>query len=444
MKSPKRKVNAYRYTATVIILSTICLFCCCSHFNDDDLAYKATTIPSCISDKSQSMKECSVLFNADVIIPETEEYSIIEAKMRFFSDNDILYYIELLTGLNGNLYSSWELSKTDWRRRLLWAKQDNDDEKTPSYIIAYLQEQIEQAPLFVDKYTQTIKEFPYNALARGYLETGSSDVAMFTFIRGGNTFTYLRNYDDLIMGKGLLESNQNSIENVNMQEYYDWLIPDKPDISYEEAYSLSQHYLQAMGIDLELYYSEPCTVVRQRAKKSIGWVFTFTRNYSGLQAQFFDGQWVYINPDAPPAVGAPWNQEVCIMAFDKDGLCKLWWQGAASTSKCESVDLEEFGDIKSSINQQLYQMYGTHKNGVGVGLDIVVEKIELGICLIATNNLVHYGEYIPTWYVNYKYKWRSDKDTDNLWSAGQIMFSGVDGRYIEPRVLDRTICSLKE
>ncbi len=89
-------------------------------------------------------------------------------------------------------------------------------------------------------------------------------------------------------------------------------------------------------------------------------------------------------------------------------------------------------------------MYGTHKNGVGAGLDIVVERVELGISLIATNNLIHYDEYIPTWYVSYKYKWRSDKDIYNLWSAGQIMFSGVDGRYIEPRVLDSTIRSLKE
>ena len=263
-------------------------------------------------------------------------------------------------------------------------------------------------------------------------------------IRGGNTFTYLRNYDDLIMGKGLLASNQNSAENVNMQEYYDWLMPNKPNISYEDAYNLSQHYLQAMGIDLELHYSEPCTIVRQQVKKSVGWTFTFTRNCSGLQAQFLDGQWVYINPDAPPAAGAPWNQEVCIMAFDKDGLCKLWWQGAVSTSESKSVEVEEVEDIKKNIRQQLYQMYGTHKNGVGAGLDIVVERVELGISLIATNNLIHYGEYIPTWYVSYKYKWRSDKDIDNLWSAGQIMFSGVDGRYIAPRVFDSTIRSLKE
>lgn len=165
-------------------------------------------------------------------------------------------------------------------------------------------------------------------------------------IRGGNTFTYLRNYDDLIMGKGLLASNQNSAENVNMQEYYDWLMPNKPNISYEDAYNLSQHYLQAMGIDLELHYSEPCTIVRQQVKKNVGWTFTFTRNCSGLQAQFLDGQWVYINPDAPPAAGAPWNQDVCIMAFDKDGLCKLWWQGAVSTSESKSVELEEVEDIK--------------------------------------------------------------------------------------------------
>lgn len=392
------------------------------------------------------MGTCSVLLNADVVMPKIKEYTIVGAKMRFFSDKDILNYIDLLadSDSNSDLYSSWELSKTDWRRRLLWANQNDSNEKPPSSLIAYLQEQIEQTPSFADKHTKAITEFPYNILSCGYLETDSDDVAMFTFIRGGNTFTYLRNYDDLIMGKGLLASNQNSAENVNMQEYYDWLMPNKPNISYEDAYNLSQHYLQAMGIDLELHYSEPCTIVRQQVKKSVGWTFTFTRNCSGLQAQFLDGQWVYINPDAPPAAGAPWNQEVCIMAFDKDGLCKLWWQGAVSTSESKSVELEEVEDIKKNIRQQLYQMYGTHKNGVGAGLDIVVERVELGISLIATNNLIHYGEYIPTWYVSYKYKWRSDKDIDNLWSAGQIMFSGVDGRYIEPRVLDSTIRSLKE
>ena len=362
--------------------------------------------------------------------------------MRVFSDNDILNYIELLADSGSAFYSRWELSKTDWERRLLWAEQGEGDEKVPSTLIAYLQEQIEQAPVFVEKPTRTITEFPYKLLSQGYMETGGGNVAMFTFIRGGNTFTYFRNFDDLIIGKELLESNQKSTENDDMQEYYDWLKPDKPDVSYEDAYNSAQKYLHAMGIDLELYYSEPCTVVRQRVRKNVGWAFTFTRNHSGLQAQFSDGQWVYINPDAPPAVGAPGEQEVCVMVFDEDGLCKLWWQGATNTVECISVELKEFSDIKKNIIEQLYQIYGTHKNGAGAGLDIVVERVELGICLIATNNMMHYGEYIPTWYVNYSYKWRNCKDIKSLWSMSQIMFSAIDGRYIEPRVLNETIGSL--
>ena len=71
MKFQKREAATYRNTVTVIVLSAICLFCSCSNFSDNGSAYK-----------SESMGTCSVLLNADVVMPKIKEYTIVGAKMK--------------------------------------------------------------------------------------------------------------------------------------------------------------------------------------------------------------------------------------------------------------------------------------------------------------------------------------------------------------------------
>lgn len=84
-------------------------------------------------------------------------------------------------------------------------------------------------------------------------------------------------------------------------------MPHTFSVSYEEAIEEAESYLSSMGIKLELYFSEPCTVLNYGMAKSDGWKFVFTKRVWDLQSQFEDGQWSYANPEKLPAVGAPWD-----------------------------------------------------------------------------------------------------------------------------------------
>ena len=124
------------------------------------------------------------------------------------------------------------------------------------------------------------------------------------------------------------------------------------------------------------------------------------------------------------------------MAVDKEGICSINWMGASQikSTLAETVQLEKFDVIKDRIANQLNFVYGTHENANGIGLDIKVDKIELGISLLSEKNRTDVGQYLPTWYVSFKWKWRDDQDSEKNWNEDQIMFNEIDGSYVEPRV----------
>jgi hypothetical protein len=177
-------------------------------------------------------------------------------------------------------------------------------------------------------------------------------------------------------------------------EHFSWIQPGEPEISQENAYSEALKYIDEMGIGLEIYAAEPCTVLVNQVKKSTGWQFAFTRSISKLQAQYNDIG-LMVSPFSVPSYGAPWLQEMCRIVVDKDGLCILWWQGASEISNviASSVQLESFNNIEQRIVNQLNYMYGTHENGSGYGLDIKITEIRLGISLISEKDKTDSGIY---------------------------------------------------
>ena len=177
--------------------------------------------------------------------------------------------------------------------------------------------------------------------------------------------------------------------------------------------------------------------------KSVGWSFTFTRVISNAQTRY-DLSGFGIDENAMPSYGAPWDVEECTIGIDKDGLCFLEYKGASTISReiQNSVELEKFDVIVERIANQLSYIYGTVTRGNGIGVDIVISEIELGVGLISVKNETDIGIYIPTWYVDYYIKWSDQEDIEKNWELNTIIFNAIDGSYIEPRVTNEKLMSM--
>ena len=385
-------------------------------------------VPEHVCETFEDFKKLKVTFNADVIVPDATAYPVTEVNKRIFSDDELISFIELLTG-NKELYSEWNLTKEEWQQMITEVKPFVASGQVSHDWLDTLEDYYDKATTNAEKPLIEISELSTDTFSTIYVPTDSNSVSKCTFERDGNQFIYYRNM--------FLEAYPASLyakfdEDFDTKENFKWMQPGEPEISQEDAYDKALEYLSVMNIDLNLYSAELCTVLVNQVKKSAGWEFTFTRSISNLMTQFHnDG--TMVNPDSLPSYGAPWEREVLKIVIDNEGLCKLMWQGASEISSAdnESAQLEPFEEIIDRIANQLNYILGTQDRD-GIGVEIEVTKIELGISLISVKNQINTGVYIPTWYINFKSKW-SDENEDG-WFSEQIMFSALDGSYIEPRI----------
>ena len=252
----------------------------------------------------------------------------------------------------------------------------------------------------------------------------------------GNSFTYYRYEDTTIVEKSMCEYNLLNCESEDEKEEILWLMPD-PKTALEDSLSIALQCIHEFNIPLDLLYYEPCTIITDYINRSDGWTFVFTKQNNGLFAQIKDGQWYYINPDSPPCAGSPWGQEFCSITVDQGGVCAFSWTGASTELKrisSSSIMLKNNTEIKPIIEKQLTEIYKDHINGKGSHLSIQVVSVNAGLSLISVDENSKIGQYVPSWYVDYRYKWSDAEDIPGNWEQGQIIFNAINGNYIEPRI----------
>ncbi len=289
-----------------------------------------------------------------------------------------------------------------------------------------LQEQCKSASSVVENAPLNIDDVITGKQQEIFIKNSSGIVSQ--IFMGTNSFGYKRNIFMSVIPKSWTDEQMQG-ENI-------WYVPGEPEISKDVAYEKAVEYINKMNIGLVFYSTEPCSLVTDSIDLHTGWTLVFTKKISNLQAEYRDGVNTRVNPDALPSYGAPWPPEVLIMAVDKEGICSISWMGASKieSTLAETAELEKFDEIKNRIANQLNFISGTDENANGFGLDIEVNKIELGISLLSEKNKSDVGQYLPTWYVSFKWKWRDQQDSDENWSEDQIMFNAIDGSYVEPRV----------
>lgn len=147
-----------------------------------------------------------------------------------------------------------------------------------------------------------------------------------------------------------------------------------------------------------------------------------------------------INPSSYPSYGAPWGEEILQLIIDADGLSLLKCQGCSNIDKTISstVILEDFNTIKENAIKQLNSMYGTTMNGNNKGLEININKFELGIDMIAVKDQPDIGQYVPSWRISYEQNWEDSEEIFNQ----EIILDATDGKYIEPRITTADLMSI--
>lgn len=374
----------------------------------------------------------------DICVPANNKVFFANTRRKHFSDEEILSFIQKLPGETSQLYSVYEMSKEEWQQIIDKAMAGN------SFLTSV--NSIQQRVNSSAKEDSIILPFAITDLSAGVLKEiyflNNEKVSVCSIIRDGDMFTYFRDMHMIIVGEALCMDGILNDKQGNVNDYEHWLLPDNPDITRDDAFQIAQSYLNALGIDLDIFYEEPCTILNYGLIKSTGWKFIFTRNICGFKSQFGDGQWCIVDPNHLPVVGAPWEQEVCVITVDGDGLCQIWWQGATEVITVEnsSGELYPFSTIRQGIDERIWSLF-VDKDHVNLKLEVQITNVQLGIAMIAIDSYYEEGKYIPCWYIDFKHRWNY-KNGNSSWENDQIVFSAIDGSYIEPRIKDAKLKEL--
>lgn len=377
-------------------------------------------------------------WTTDDPIQVNDEIETCVVQKETFSADRISSMLSALVGENYVLCKQYVRSKQEW---LDMATQMEAAEHVSEDVLNEIKEKAIHAPENPSYEPIRLTEASDGEMAATILERDGG-VSYALFDMGGNSFSYYRSEDIQFVGKDVCEQNLLFCSSDFEKEHLLWLMPH-PTISEKDSLATAADYIEKMDIPLRLFYYEPCTIITDSVIRSNGWKFIFTKQSNGYAAQFWDGQWYYINPDAPPVSGSSWGEEVCSVVIDENGVCAFSWIGASrEISRNKNDKLLPDSEMKSVIDAQLFKIYKDHSYREGVYLDLQITKIEAGISLISVNESPNLGQYVPSWYISYRYKWNDDEDIPESWEQDQIIFNMINGDYIEPRVTEEKLNSI--
>jgi len=273
-------------------------------------------VPKHITTDYIEIGKMKLAFNADIIVPETTAYPVVEVTKRTFSDEYLLALVKRFAGSNDELYSEWNLTKQDWIDKQIKFKQKEPDQKLAPDYLNYLQQMQDEAEEEVQNPLVKISELSTELFSPVFVRTDNGTVALFMLSRDGNDFAYFRDMN-MEQAPASLYGDDDFDEELETIEQFNWRQPKEPEISQDDAFAQALKYIDELKIDLDLYEAEPCTFLLDVVEKSVGWKFTFTRKLSDAQVQY-DLRGFCIDKNAMPSYAAPWNVEVCKIGIDKD------------------------------------------------------------------------------------------------------------------------------
>lgn len=434
----KQKISCAAVVAISVLCSALLAACHCrsvsEHLYFKTIAQTANSgidVPNILtSDLYLTESGLNIAFDAQVNVTDVQKYSVATTKRKKHSDEEIQKYIYELTG-SDEIYSEWIYPRDFWEEKLKKTIPFYEMNWVSEEYISIIKEKANSFPEDPINVPVDLSDYPVNMLSKAYVCSDPNTISIIHFSRNSNTFIFFRNeflsvYTDSEFSEGQFDPSYET------KEHFLWRKPGTPRITQDKGLKIALDVLSALNVDLTLYKSQSCSIITDQIDKNTGWLYTFTRNISGIQSQFEQG-WVYVNPKFVPSYAAPWNEEFLRVAVDEDGIAMVWWSGASEITgiPIQNAKLLNFDEVHYNIKSHLESIYGSHTNGNN-NLKIVVSNIALTMSMISLDNTDKTGVYVPSWVITFDKYWNNEPDI--LLGTEQIIINSLDGSYIEPRM----------
>lgn len=367
--------------------------------------------------------------------------TIVQCQKKRLTVDEYSSIINSLIGEDYRIYRNFAPSK-EYYKNILSTIQESDAPINLDSCTTYLNDMIEHSD-FLPEGELISLDNSISSIGEICLEDENHSYHYMNIEQDDMFLSYFKNKNMVVVGRDMCVYNEQRAKDSQDQIWIQWAFPKDPALSYESAQSKAEQFVETHEIKLSLLKSEPCTIIYDYVNRSYGWRFYFTKEVDGLFSKFDDGKWYYVNPKHLPDNVAPWSQEMCVIVVDCDGICEFIWQGASvELNRTNTALNSDYHYLNNVIKKTIIDVYTTSLPEEKGNIDIIINNIDLGISMIETES--GDGVYVPSWYVDFKYKWETYEDKDVNWENDLLIINAISCQYIEPRITKKKLLEIKE
>ena len=380
---------------------------------------------------SKTESGLTIVFDAEVIVPEASAYSIVELEQVQYSQEEIAALMDLFAP-DANWINGMEQTKSDlieMNYRIQSSDRYTESEKKEHERI--FQKNLELAP-------ESVTQTPFDlaaayATGRGTAWHPLEDGSYASFSMNCDTWSwqYRRKEGASVTRKDFLTPDVTESDSFMLADF-----EREPEISQEEAVAIAQELLSKLQLSdkLALYSADKAIVYDCRMPYIYGWYFIFTRVNNGLQVPYDFSSWNTWQGSPAPAYAAPWDREMVAVFVDANGVFSCNVRGLAKQTEVlyENVALLPFDALLERIEKQMVYQHAFQQDGV-TDQAVKINSIALRLAVINIKDKSGYGMLIPSWWVDYVSSY-TQNGVENQFNNTTI-FNAIDGSYIEPRAM---------
>lgn len=379
-----------------------------------------------------------IRYDADISAEGIEGASIYTVQRLKRSDDENIRLVNMFSQ-GASLYEYAQANKAYWANVLIKLKQksangDYDEQFDVNSVVREIEEKIKNSPESTGRTAFGWENHDQNELCIVDFENdGGWEQAQFE--RNGNYFYYAKYPDSVLQAESMVQAGDaisgepaGTTISITVSEK---AAADQADKLVNDICSGSYSRTDSKARLVTPYTGEIITN---------GWLFTYAKRIGGLTA-YLIGRDCRINNGVSPALVAPWESELIEVFVDEAGVAVFDWQGAVEEiGKSDSGSLVGLDELISIVTNQMKYCHANKGNPEHQCV-ITINKICLGTGLLASANTnQEQGQYTPSWYVFY------DLQIDGipeLYFEDCMVFSAIDGRYVEPRMTTRQLMEMQ-
>lgn len=369
-----------------------------------------------------------VTFQAEVVPSTATGYPVVRVSPGVFHTDQIQNMLNALLPADAKIYEAWDRTKEEFLWLMAEANQLDSENEDVRYYLDWLNKASENAPLSVQKVPAKISEALPEEYSNFYVEAAAgSAVSSVAFVRDGTSFTYTRDKEYLYTPFSWIEDGM------------PYETPE-PRLSENEAEEKALQALRSLGIDFPVsaVFAEPVVIHRLPKTEWCGWIFHFSRTYSGINTIYDEGNLLLMR--SPPSIGAPWPHEMIRIVMDEYGVFCFQWENplAGVAVVAENIEIISLDEAAYRAQQQLLYMYAASTQDAEYieRMNITVEKAELMMGVLSVRNHKELGQTVPLWKFFYTLDTSSPDDKPQTF---YLCISAIDGSYVDPIVTTQDI-----